>query len=70
MDFSMPLLDGAKASAAIKKIRSSVPIILMSGCWEEKATRSFDAGTLTAFIKKPFSPERLRDAIRTILEPS
>jgi two-component system, cell cycle sensor histidine kinase and response regulator CckA len=68
MDFSMPALDGAKASAAIRKINSSIPIILMSGYWEEKATSSFAEHTVSAFIKKPFTPEKLRDEIRAVIE--
>ncbi len=68
MDFSMPVLDGAKASLAIKELNESLPIMLMSGYWEEKATSTFTNGTMASFIKKPFSPEKLRDEVKPAIE--
>ena len=68
MDFSMPVLDGAKASLAIKELNESLPIMLMSGYWEEKATSTFTNGTMASFIKKTFSPEKLRDEVKPAIE--
>ena len=62
-DYAMPVMDGAETYARIKKMRHDVPIVLMSGYWEEKATQEFGPD-LAGFVKKPFSPEQLRDQIR------
>ena len=42
--------------------------MLMSGYWEEKATSTFTNGTMASFIKKTFSPEKLRDEVKPAIE--
>jgi two-component system, cell cycle sensor histidine kinase and response regulator CckA len=68
-DYAMPVMDGAETYARIKKMRHDVPIVLMSGYWEEKATAKFGPD-LAGFLKKPFSPEQLRDQIREAIVKS
>lgn len=68
-DYSMPVMDGVETYRQIKGMRHDVPIILMSGYWEEKATEEFGPD-LAGFVKKPFAPEQLRDQIKAAIAKS
>ena len=62
-DVSMPVMDGAETCARIRNIRHDIPIVLMSGYWEEQAKQKFETH-VSGFLKKPFSPEQLRDTMK------
>jgi len=68
-DLSMPIMDGAEACRRIKSMRHDIPIVLMSGYWEEQAKDDFDT-PVSGFLKKPFSPEQLRDLVKTAVADS
>jgi two-component system cell cycle sensor histidine kinase/response regulator CckA len=65
-DLTMPNMDGAETCRRIRSVRGDIPIVLMSGYWEEQAKTGFDT-PVSGFLKKPFSPEQLRDQIRSAL---
>lgn len=68
-DYSMPVMDGVETYQRLKKMRHDIPVVLMSGYWEEKATHKFGED-LAGFVKKPFSPEQLRDQIKEAIAKS
>ncbi len=64
----MPRMDGLAATRAIRAIESErgtqpVPIIALTGAWEEDITLSLQAGC-SAHLSKPFSVDELWDALR------
>ena len=68
MDMTMPRMGGAEAFTELRRIRRDVPVILSSGYNEQDATNWFAGKGLAGFIQKPYSPQRLIDLIRGILE--
>jgi two-component system, cell cycle sensor histidine kinase and response regulator CckA len=67
-DIGLPKIDGTEVYRQIKNINPGVKFILASG-HIEPATKSemADAG-VNAFIRKPYSPEEILFAIRSVLE--
>ncbi len=71
MDVQMPVMDGYKASRAIRSIRnrakSRIPIIAMTAnAFEEDRSQAFDAG-MNAHIAKPIDIEVVVATLRMIL---
>ena len=64
LDLSMPNLGGEEAYAIIRKIRSDVPVVLMSGYDMNRAMLRFPSRGLSTFLPKPFSLQELRTALR------
>ena len=65
LDLTMPRLGGVETFEAIRRIRSQMPIVLMSGYAEEEASARFVGRGLAGFLQKPFTPSELVAAIRT-----
>ena len=66
-DVMMPGMLGPAVAAAVHEIVPDLPVLYMSGHTEEVAR----AGLLDpsiAFLAKPFSPDRLADKVREVLE--
>ncbi|MCX6953900.1 MAG: transporter substrate-binding domain-containing protein [Verrucomicrobia bacterium] len=68
MDLTMPHLDGAKAFTELRRLRSDVCVVLMSGFNEEEAISQFAGKGLGGFLQKPFQYETLSAILRTALE--
>ena len=67
-DISMPRMDGWKTLAAIKGIRQDMPVLLISGCYEEKQIQpQKNCEKPHAFLQKPFSKKGLKEALDKIL---
>lgn len=69
LDMTMPLMSGEEALAEIHRIRSDVPVILLSGYAEEEAVTRFEGLHLAGFLHKPFRPAALIDTLHDILDP-
>jgi DNA-binding response OmpR family regulator len=65
LDLTMPGKDGLETCLEINRIRSSVPVIVVSGYGEEIANGRLEGQPIAGFISKPFDPEEL---ITRILE--
>ena len=68
-DVTMPGMLGPALAAAVREIVPGLPVLYMSGHTEEVAR----AGLLDPsipFLAKPFSPDRLADKVREVLEAS
>ncbi len=63
LDLTMPRMDGVEAYAALRRIRSDVPVLLTSGYTEEELATRFGDGLPAAFVQKPC---RARDLIRGV----
>lgn len=61
-DMHMPIMDGLETVAAIKKLNPEVPIILMTGQFEEDAQQAINIG-VSSFLSKPFRMEELLRAV-------
>ncbi len=67
LDLTMPHMDGVETFGEIHRIRSDLPVILMSGYNEQDATRSFAGKGLADFIQKPFLVSPLIQKLRRLL---
>ena len=69
IDVKMPVLDGMYLVRQVGKKRPRMPIIVMSGYSTDDTIReALDLGAAT-FIAKPFTPDELADAVRSVLKP-
>ena len=67
LDLTMPDLDGEQTFQQIRTLRPDLPVIVASGFSEEATADRFPPDEIAAFIRKPYEPEDLVDAIRTSL---
>jgi signal transduction histidine kinase/CheY-like chemotaxis protein len=67
LDLTMPTLDGVATFRELQRIRSGVPVLLMSGYMEQDALVEFSGLGLAGFIQKPFSREALRQKLAAVL---
>lgn len=64
MDIKLPEMDGYKATAEIKKIKPTLPIIAQTAyAMEKEMIACFEAGC-DDYLAKPFAPERLLNTIQ------
>jgi len=68
LDRTMPHTGGEVAFDEIRRIRSDVHVILVSGYSEDLAAWHFIDKGLDAFLQKPFEPMALLERVRRILE--
>jgi len=59
-DIQMPNGDGLTLARAVRQASPTVPIILVSGCNEPDGDYAF-------FLRKPFQPSALLDAVRSLV---
>ena len=67
LDLIMPDLDGEETLAEIRRIRSDVPVILVTGYQGEKTVEDFAARGVSSFLRKPYEPEALVGSVRASL---
>jgi PAS domain S-box-containing protein len=68
LDLAMPDLDGRETLLEIHRVRPGLPVVVASGFGEEASAESFPAKEIAAFVRKPYEPEVLIDAVRTALD--
>ena len=67
MDIKMPEMDGYEATAAIRKVSVSVPIVAVTAyAFAEDRTRILKSG-FTTYLAKPISPQILKTTIAHLL---
>ncbi|VAW42552.1 Chemotaxis protein methyltransferase CheR [hydrothermal vent metagenome] len=64
MDLTMPHMDGEEAYREMRRIDSTVQVIMASGYNEQEVTQRFVGKGLAGFIQKPFMIDDLRDILR------
>jgi len=68
LDLSMPDMDGDATFEEIRKMRSDVRVVIVSGYSESMATGHFTAaGSADGFLSKPYLPEALIERVRGAL---
>ena len=67
LDMTMPELDGLETLEGLRRIRDSVPVILSSGYSEQAALDPQNRPGVAAFIKKPYRPMQLLEALHRVL---
>jgi diguanylate cyclase (GGDEF)-like protein len=69
LDLSMPVLNGLELLGELQNddILRSIPVIVISGSFEQNAVRSIEAGA-EDYLRKPFDPVMLRARIQNCLE--
>ncbi len=64
LDLTMPGLDGREVFEELRRIRPDVPVVLATGYSREALEESFPDEQLVSFLRKPYEPEQLLEAIR------
>ncbi len=68
LDLTMPDLDGHETFLEIRSILPALPVIVTSGLSGEATAIRFPPDEIAAFVRKPYEPEDLIDALRTALD--
>lgn len=66
LDVTLPGMDGAEVLRHLRRVRSDVPVLLISGYAEDEATARVGHAS-AGFLAKPFTPEQLRGRLRDTL---
>jgi len=67
LDLQMPVMGGEEALMLLKQINPDVPVILSSGFDESDAARRFSKLKPARFLQKPYTTERLVEAVAETL---
>ena len=67
LDLQMPIMGGEEALVLLKQINPAVPVILSSGFDESDAARRFSKLKPARFLQKPYTTERLVEAVAETL---
>jgi CheY-like chemotaxis protein len=70
VDLAMPELDGVQVGSAIRALRPSVPLLLVSGFGADLAAEHLAALRPAAFLRKPYGREQLAAALGRLLGDS
>jgi FixJ family two-component response regulator len=68
LDLTMPDLGGDETLHRLREIRTTVPVLLISGYGEQVLSERFPDAQRVGFIQKPFSLDVLADRLWTLLE--
>jgi two-component system cell cycle sensor histidine kinase/response regulator CckA len=67
LDLSMPDLDGRETLLEIRRLAPDLPVVVASGFDERAGGDRFSESEITAFVRKPYEPEELVDAVHAAL---
>ncbi len=67
LDLAMPVMGGEEALERMKAIRADVPVMISSGYGETEAARRFAGKDIAGFLQKPYTVNRLMEAIAVVL---
>jgi PAS domain S-box-containing protein len=68
LDLAMPKMNGVEAFREMHRLRSSVPVLLMSGYSESLATERFGDQGPAGFLQKPFKGDDLHAKLSSVLQ--
>ena len=60
----MPGMDGVECLKKIRAAHPDLPVIMMSGYWEESVGGQIRAGDIVGFLNKPFTVDELVDLLQ------
>jgi CheY-like chemotaxis protein len=64
LDLMMPDMDGREVFRALRQLRSDLPVVLTTGYSESVLQEGFANESHLQFLRKPYEPEQLIDAVR------
>lgn len=69
VDISMPVMNGMQLVRAMQKHETlrDIPVVVISTEGSEQRREGLEALGIAGFIRKPFSPEQLREVLEPIL---
>jgi PAS domain S-box-containing protein len=67
LDLAMPDLDGRETLLELRSLRPGLPVVMVSGFREDANTGRFAGESTAAFVRKPYEPEELIEAVRAAL---
>ncbi|WP_158514710.1 PAS domain-containing hybrid sensor histidine kinase/response regulator [Gemmatimonas phototrophica] len=65
LDLTMPVMNGEQTLPALRAVRPSVPVLMMSGYNESDVKRN--VGHQVGFLQKPFNADELYEAVRALI---
>jgi CheY-like chemotaxis protein len=65
LDLAMPRLDGAATFDILRQMRPEVPVVLVTGCADERLDR-MKANGLSGYLPKPFALADLRRIVNEV----
>ena len=69
LDLTMPDLDGHEVFKVMREIRADIPVVVATGYSRGVLEERFPNETLLSFLRKPFEPEQLLEAILAASQP-
>jgi CheY-like chemotaxis protein len=66
-DFKMPGLSGLDVANEIGRLRSDLPVVVVSGHLDEETRRALASSCARAFLEKPYSGARLAEVLSGLL---
>jgi CheY-like chemotaxis protein len=69
LDLAMPGMDGAETLRALRQIRPSTRVLVASGYGERDVVEQLAGQHVDGFVQKPFTVQRLTEAVRAVLAP-
>ncbi|MFT3904330.1 MAG: response regulator transcription factor [Niabella sp.] len=72
LDIEMPYFNGSEFLKSIKisGLFNSIPVIVLTGAVDLEKLKSEMRFPADVFMQKPFNPEKLQDAVRSLLKPN
>ena len=67
-DMGMPVMDGYDLFHELKKLNPQLPIVISSGFGDADVTSRIYSGDIAGLINKPYTPDQLRDVLKSIIE--
>jgi|CXWL01.1.fsa_nt_gi PAS domain S-box-containing protein len=67
-DVVMPRMSGTELKDQFVKLRPDAKVLLMSGYTDDLTVQTGNSGSETAFLEKPFTPDRLARKVREVLK--
>ena len=67
LDLTMPEMDGKETFRALRRERVDLPVILSSGYSEAAVSGWLEGEAYTEFLSKPYSPDELNAAVRSVM---
>ena len=70
LDYNLPDMDGSELYQHIRKLEggANIPIVFVTGTAKDEDLESIRAVGANALLSKPFSPRRLQNLIKELLE--
>jgi len=67
-DMGMPVMDGYDLFRELKQLKPQLPIVISSGFGDADVTSRIYSGDIAGLISKPYTPDQLRDVLKSIFE--